>query len=341
MEFVDVILLVAGFAVFQYVGIAVHEGGHLIAGLLSGYRFSLFRVLGFVWVKEDGKIVRRSSKNKLIAGQCLMAPPEDFKNFRYILYNFGGGLANLVLAALCTVISFIWSSNEFVFMFFWGGAIANYLYAVLNMIPMYVGVPNDGMNAWKAWRGRTSGKGFYLLLKANHELMEGKRYRDLDPEEFKLDPDADLTNYMDVQSVFLEASYWYDRGEYQKSVSTFSILDPSTLPQYYRNVIHGAFLYHAIVHEPYYEKAKSLYEEKGMAKLLSSGLPPLTRVLAAYEFFVLGNHEKGRKLAKKAKSDLENYENRGAVIMETDYHAELEAKMNLAENPVTQRVDQL
>ena len=30
----------------------IHEGGHLVFGLLTGYKFSSFRIMSFMWVKE-------------------------------------------------------------------------------------------------------------------------------------------------------------------------------------------------------------------------------------------------------------------------------------------------
>ena len=34
----------------------IHEGGHLVFGLLSGYEFLSFRVMSFTIVKKDGKL---------------------------------------------------------------------------------------------------------------------------------------------------------------------------------------------------------------------------------------------------------------------------------------------
>lgn len=31
----------------------VHEAGHLVCGLLSGYKFSSFRILSFTWLKME------------------------------------------------------------------------------------------------------------------------------------------------------------------------------------------------------------------------------------------------------------------------------------------------
>ncbi|MBP3888386.1 MAG: hypothetical protein J6F30_12205 [Cellulosilyticum sp.] len=34
----------------------IHEGVHLVFGLLSGYRFSSFRIAGWMWIKKEGKL---------------------------------------------------------------------------------------------------------------------------------------------------------------------------------------------------------------------------------------------------------------------------------------------
>ena len=54
----------------------IHEGGHLIFGLLSGYHFGSFRVFNLIWIKEDGAIRLRRLSITGTAGQCLMVPPE-------------------------------------------------------------------------------------------------------------------------------------------------------------------------------------------------------------------------------------------------------------------------
>ena len=36
--------------------IIIHEAGHLVFGLATGYKFSSFRIYSWMWVKEDGKL---------------------------------------------------------------------------------------------------------------------------------------------------------------------------------------------------------------------------------------------------------------------------------------------
>ena len=91
--------------VFLYVAVMIHivlhEAGHLIFGMMSGYHFSSFRIGSHMLMKEDGKLVHRKLKIAGTGGQCLMSPPEmvDGK-FPVVLYNLGGSIVNLVVTAV-------------------------------------------------------------------------------------------------------------------------------------------------------------------------------------------------------------------------------------------------
>ena len=84
-----------------FIHIVIHESGHLIGGLLSGYTFSSFRIGSFMLLKENGKLVSKRLKIAGTGGQCLMAPPEmvDGK-FPVVLYNMGGSVMNLLVSLL-------------------------------------------------------------------------------------------------------------------------------------------------------------------------------------------------------------------------------------------------
>ena len=55
--------------------VVIHEAGHLICGLLSGYTFSSFRIGSMMILKENGRFVTKRLKIAGTGGQCLMAPP--------------------------------------------------------------------------------------------------------------------------------------------------------------------------------------------------------------------------------------------------------------------------
>ena len=84
-----------------YLHIILHEGGHLVAGLASGYKFVSFRIGSVLWIKIQGKIRRKRLSLPGTGGQCLLDPPAmDGGRFPAVLYNLGGGLANLILLPL-------------------------------------------------------------------------------------------------------------------------------------------------------------------------------------------------------------------------------------------------
>ncbi|MBQ3106858.1 MAG: hypothetical protein IJC51_05275, partial [Eggerthellaceae bacterium] len=55
--FLDLVLSLVGLLVPLAVAIVlqtiIHEAGHLVFGLVSGYRFSSFRIGSFMWMKTD------------------------------------------------------------------------------------------------------------------------------------------------------------------------------------------------------------------------------------------------------------------------------------------------
>ena len=80
--------------------IVIHEAGHLVFGLVTGYQFVSFRIWNMMWLKKDGKIQFKRMSLAGTGGQCLMSPPDlaDGK-MPVLLYNFGGAIMNLFSAA--------------------------------------------------------------------------------------------------------------------------------------------------------------------------------------------------------------------------------------------------
>ena len=101
------LLLLALYAV-MYLQIILHEGGHLIFGLLTGYGFSSFRVGSLMLQKtEEGLRFRRMSLAGT-GGQCLMTPPAlQNGTMPFVLYNLGGVLMNLLTALVFLLLSLL------------------------------------------------------------------------------------------------------------------------------------------------------------------------------------------------------------------------------------------
>jgi hypothetical protein len=129
-------VLIALFIAF-ILHIILHEGGHLVAGLLTGYRFVSFRFLNFTLIRKDGRLKWRNFELSGTLGQCLMAPPDKpLEQIDTRWYNAGGVLANILIALISLVL--IWAFD----LPFWLDAllinmiIIGILVALTNGIPM-------------------------------------------------------------------------------------------------------------------------------------------------------------------------------------------------------------
>lgn len=181
-----------------FIHIVLHETGHLIFGLMSGYQFSSFRIGTHMLMKENGKLVHRKIKIAGTGGQCLMIPPEmvDGK-FPVVLYNLGGSIVNLVVAALMIPVFVAIDKSSvfalFVFLFIAMGAITG----LSNGIPMRTKtVDNDGYNAISLGKSREAMRAFWIQMKTNEQLTKGIRTKDMPEEWFEVPSDDAMKNPM-------------------------------------------------------------------------------------------------------------------------------------------------
>jgi len=228
-----------GFLIFNLMGIICHELGHLICGKISGWRFLSFRVFSLLWKEDNGKVVlKNSDEMKGVAlGQCMLRPVDNFKDFRFVLYNLGGVLANAVLfgVSLAFCIFFRLNNNDTLFWFFLGGVPANFILAIISFIPMEAGgVPNDGKNVSLALRSEEAANAFWRMFKYNADVIDGKRPRDFDGNDFSLSPDADMSNYLIAYIRVLEAERLLDLGRSDEAMAVYQSLPLEQMPMYYR-----------------------------------------------------------------------------------------------------------
>ena len=218
------ILFVFAFAVVTFylsnlLQIIVHEAGHLVCGLLTGYKFSSFRIGSFMWIKENGKLHLKRYSLAGTGGQCLMAPPDlqDGK-MPYRLYNLGGSLANLLLSAICLLLFLFCREYRYLSLFLMICAAIGLMLALLNGIPLRIqNMDNDGYNALNLGKDTDAIKAFWLQLKTNQELSLGKRLKDLPEEWFSLPPESKMNNSIIASVAVFRCNYLMDHGKYEEA----------------------------------------------------------------------------------------------------------------------------
>lgn len=193
--FVGLIAMVYAAFIFH---IIIHEGGHLVFGLLSGYRFSSFRIFSFMWVKEGERVKFKRHSIAGTGGQCLMSPP-NIQNgeMPVVWYNLGGSLMNIIFSTVFLICFFLLNSVSVLSGILLLFALLGYSLAILNGVPMRMGVlDNDGYNAISLTKDAEAREAFWMQMKVVEETTKGVRLKDMPSEWFTVPKDEAMKNSM-------------------------------------------------------------------------------------------------------------------------------------------------
>ncbi|MEA4912955.1 MAG: M50 family metallopeptidase [Christensenella sp.] len=176
----------------------IHEAGHLVFGLLSGYRFSSFRVGSLMLFREDGHLRLKSFSLAGTGGQCLMIPPQGRENdFPFARYLLGGVWMNFLVGALFALLYLLTVSGSLVSVLFGAIALTGFAVGLMNAIPLHMAmVDNDGYTVRSMRKDPQAVAGFYQMMQIHSQVAAGFRLKDLPEEWFVTPPSADTGNSM-------------------------------------------------------------------------------------------------------------------------------------------------
>lgn len=190
--------LFVGMYISMFLQLIIHEAGHLVFGLASGYQFSSFRVGCFMWLKEDGRLVLRRYSLAGTGGQCLMAPPEMVDDrIPVVLYNLGGSIMNLIGSAVFFAVYLLTDKGSVISVLSLMTTLIGVVFALMNGIPLRLGtVDNDGYNALSLGKSKEAMYAFWIQLKVNEQISKGVRSKDMPEEWFAVPTDEAMRNSM-------------------------------------------------------------------------------------------------------------------------------------------------
>lgn len=190
--------LFVGMYISMFLQLIIHEAGHLVFGLASGYQFSSFRVGSFMWLKEDGRLVLRRYSLAGTGGQCLMAPPEMVDGrIPVVLYNLGGSIMNLIASAVFFAVYLLTDKGSVISVLSLMTTLIGVVFALMNGIPLRLGtVDNDGYNALSLGKSKEAMYAFWIQLKVNEQISKGVRSKDMPEEWFAVPTDEAMRNSM-------------------------------------------------------------------------------------------------------------------------------------------------
>ncbi|MBQ9933076.1 MAG: hypothetical protein IJO69_04495 [Ruminiclostridium sp.] len=281
--------------------IVIHEGGHLVFGLLSGYRFSSFRVASFMWIRQDGKLRFRRLSLAGTGGQCLMDPPDmvDGK-LPVVLYNLGGSILNLISALLGILLWRFTLDLAFwpvVFLMF---SLIGVIYALVNGIPLRLGaVDNDGHNALALGKDPATLRSFWIQMKMAALQAQGVRLRDMPEEWFEVPDEEGMKNSLVAVLAVFRCSRLMDEHRFQAAREEMAklISGKNALMGIYHSLMTCDLIYCELLFENRPERLERMLT-KGQRKFMKNmkKYPSVLRTQYAYALLGEGDRAKAEKL---------------------------------------------
>lgn len=178
-----------------FFAIALHEGGHALAGVWMNFDFRMFVVGPFLWDKEQSGWKFKWNKNVNTSGGMVVCIPTSSDNVskRFSLYSAGGPIASLLTALMAYGIYVVCQQLAFgsqvgqIFTYLW--LVIAFLSAaifLITSIPLHAGgFSSDGARIIRLLRGGDTARFEVLLLKMISSSMAGNRPAQLSKDELQ------------------------------------------------------------------------------------------------------------------------------------------------------------
>ena len=204
----------------------LHEAGHLVCGLATGYEFVSFRIFSFTFIRLDGKLRLRRYAIAGTGGQCLLTPGADVTPERMpvMWYNAGGVLANAVtLAAVAPLLLCELPAAAMVALMVF--ELIGLMILLTNAIPINAGgIRNDASNMLLMRRDGLSRRALYVQLRANALMQQGVRPKDMPAEWTQISPDFDYRNSLVLAQYMLHIAVLMDNGDNEAALTALERL---------------------------------------------------------------------------------------------------------------------
>lgn len=180
------LVLLFVFFVYSYISILIHELGHLVGALVSGFKLNFLTVARFILIREQHGLKLRRMR-KMSAGGLTSTVPMSHHNLKKKLMVFiaGGPIASfaLFLLGLCLLpFPNMVGQNPLLFAVVLFAGLNLYL-AITNSLPLKVGFyTTDGYIMSSLARNTVEGQRFLAMYEYLVDTAQGVRPRELSDE---------------------------------------------------------------------------------------------------------------------------------------------------------------
>ena len=310
----------------MYIQTIIHEAGHLVFGLFTGYRFSSFRIANFIWIKENDKLSFKRLFISGTAGQCLLTPPEMIDGkIPVVLYNLGGSLMNVIASFIFLGLYFLFGGSPLFSMIMLMLAAVGFCIAVINGVPMRLGmIDNDGYNAFSLRKNNEALRAFWLQLKINEQLAKRIRLKEMPKEWFVIPSDEAMENNMIAAIGVFACNRLMDEHKFEEAYNLMGrLLEANTaIIGLHRNLLVCDCIYCELISENRQANLDKMLTKELKKFIKSMGkYPSVLRMKYAYALLAERDNTKAEILKKEFNKCAKTY----------PYFSDIEAEKELIE----------
>jgi hypothetical protein len=304
-------------AVFGIIGfilhIIIHEAGHMVFGLLTGYSFVSFRIFSFMWVNDNGHIRFTRYKVNFAPGQCIMLPPslDENNQIPYLLYNFGGVIFNILASIISLLILLVVGLNSLFGLICFIFLIMGILLAFSNGWPMITNsINNDGMNAFDIMHYPEAARAFWITLHISNRQQQGERLKEMPSSWFTLPSEESMKNGLVSSIAVYKCNRFVDERRFEEAAQLIDhLLSIDTgIVSIHRSILIAERTYIELITSNREELIENQFinEVFKIMKYLKNE-PSIIRVLYAYNVLRRKNKNKAEQLKKKFEKVVSSY----------------------------------
>lgn len=282
--------------------IIFHEAGHMIGGLITGYRFLYFRIGSTTLVRTDNGFKIRKLRVPGTGGQCIMVPPEmKDRDYPVIIYNLGGGLMNIILSLVAIIIIKTCSLNPVATGYLEIFAIVGIYLGIANLVPLKI-ISNDGANIIYLKNDLEERTALHRILNDEENIINSKEVE----ENSKNIDEVDISKTF-IQGIFInrmEDRFYKMEFEEAKSIGE-KLLAKAKMNMTYEFMVKTTLSTIYLV-EGSVEQAEELLKDKSLKKYLKNKYVLHVEILNYARDRILEGKD-GKKIRKRIEKMEDKY----------------------------------
>lgn len=273
--------------------IILHELGHLIAGLLSGYTFIMFRLFSWVWIKTEEGISRRKQRVSGLLGQALMLPPESVENPPMLFYHLGGLLTNLLTALFMLGIGW-WSAHPRVTFFLFLSASIALLLFLMNSAWQK---GTDGYNILQLYKRPEALNEMTAMLRLYGGMVQGVSFTNLQ-RYIPADLGTTFENPNTITFYTAQAAVYFERGEFVRARKIYERLwsNRKQLLALHLSEVYFNYLFTLLITEPEHPDIEKIKATPIFKQSIDVEAADVYKVRAAEAIYLNKEYEKAKQL---------------------------------------------